>query len=311
MIPRQMRALIGMFALVLVGTSAQQRQHDMAIFDTLAGKTVIKLYSKGVLDTIIVWDKKSPAKNNSVQSRQETNKFSRERTTSPTAPTFPDKSRADRSRQQDDASWNALVNHGTEALEYLKKIKQYWQQAAEYRKQAERYAKNAEHYAKAAERCAKEAERLAKEPKVSPQQSQRFNQDAPAHPQLDDRVAQPPLLLYPPEIQLPPAPRFEEDAQLDSVRQRMQRELDNIRDFLRQQHWQSYTQDTAVGQVFDLNALDRMIKDFEAAYQQALSDFDAITKRSIEQLRKMMEQLQPKLEQLHRELERHYRRERR
>ncbi len=308
MIPRQMIALTGMFALVLTGTFAQQRQHDMAIFDTLAGKTVIKLYSKGVLDTIIVWDKKSPAKNNSVQSRQETNKSSR--TTSPTAPTIPDKSRAHRSRQQDDASWNALVNRATEALEYSKKIKQYWQQAAEYRKQAERYAKNAEHYAKEAERYAKEAERLAKEPNLSPQQSQQSNQDVPAHPQPDDRVAQPPHLLYPPEIQLPPAPRFEEDAQLDTMRQRMQRELDHIRDLLRWQNWQSYSQDTALGQVFDLNALDRKIKDFEAAYQRALSDFDAIIKRSIEQLRKMMERLEPLLEQHRRELERHPRRNR-
>ncbi|KXB97464.1 MAG: hypothetical protein AA908_06285 [Chlorobi bacterium NICIL-2] len=311
MMRRQMIVLVGVFLLALAASSAQQRRHNMAIFDTLAGKTVIKLYSKGVLDTIIVLDYKPPTKNNMLQSRQEAKKSSRERTTSPTAPAFPDKSHANRSHQQDDASWNAMVHQGAEALESWKKIERYLQQAAEYRKQAERYAKDVEHYAKEAERYAKEAERLAKEGILSPQQSQRFNQDAPAHPQPDDRVAQPPHRLYPPEIQLPPAPRFEKHSQLDSVWQQLQPQLDHIRDLLRQYDWQSYAQDTAVGQVFDPRMFDRMIDDFNAAYQQALIELENFNKRYLEQLRQLIEQLQPQLEQLRRELERHPPRNRR
>lgn len=118
MVSMVLRAVMG---VLLIGTLAvaQERRHNEARFDTMGGKSVIKLYSYGKLDTIIVLDKKKPAatgRTSQLMQRKRTNDL-----------------------QGDwDTEW------------YKRRSEEYARQAKEYARKAEQYARQAERYARRA-----------------------------------------------------------------------------------------------------------------------------------------------------------------
>lgn len=189
-------------------------------------------------------------------------------------------------------------------------------------KDAERYRKEAERWAKEAERAAKEAERWAKElterhtnaidhfDKKANQFARELEHLLPDSDTLD-RTADGGILesfrqRISPEIQLPPAPQFEDQIPFDSLKQSFRLYLDQLRDDLRQQDLQSHIQDTTVGRLLD----PRMLDAHKAAYQQALSAFE-IANSTLEQLRRSLEELQLHLKKLHRNNDQRIRRDRR
>lgn len=116
---------------------AQGNRHNEARFDTLGGKRVIKLYSDGKLDTIIVLDTKKPA--TPPRARQH---IQPERTS--------------------DSAWHMQSNR------HMLQLEEYARQAERYAQEAKRYARKAEQYARRAQEFAQRYGLSDKEPAFPP-----------------------------------------------------------------------------------------------------------------------------------------------
>ncbi len=294
--PRTLFVMGALFLVVFIGSSAQQRRQNIAEFDTLGGKTIIKLYSNGVLDTVLVFDKKN----------EHSKKVSRRRVEGvrPLRPNLSQRYQEDQTSQRstsqkshNDYDENAFNAFDEMFTRYGKTLERYQKQTEQYAKQVERYAQEVERYSKRLQ------ELLDKHSQDVERHIKEAEQQVLMHQQNFKNFKQP----TPPDIPLPPAPYPPEyqhdDMRFDSLRQKMQRYFDELREVLRQHEWQSFRLDTTDRNQFEPQDYNRLINEFKRVYLQAQSTLEHAM-RSFEIVRKMLEQLQPQLEEFKRNLDR-------
>jgi DNA repair exonuclease SbcCD ATPase subunit len=288
--PRPLLVMGSLSLVVFIGSSAQQRRHNMAEFDTQGGKTIIKPYSNGVLDTVLVFDEKN------------SKKVSRRRAEGvrPFRPILSQRYQDDQTSQRNTSqkSHNDYDENAFNAFEEM--IKRYGKTLERYQKQTEQYAKQVERYAQEVERQSKRLQELLdKHSQDIERHIKEAEQQVLMYQQNFKNFKQPP----PPDIPLPPAPyppEYQHDElKIDSLRQRMHRYFDELREVLRQHEWQSFRLDTTDRYPLNPQDYDRWINDFNRAYLQAQSALEHAM-RSFERVRNMLEQLQPQLEEFKR-----------